>query len=138
MTRFAIDTSALARLRQSAVARALEPLIGAGLVATMAALDFESLFSTRSFDEYRQAKLWRANRFEYLSIEDKDWNRALDVQGSLAQKGRLREVGMADLLIAAVCERNRIALLHYDSDFETIAEITGQDARWVVPRGSVA
>jgi predicted nucleic acid-binding protein len=103
----------------------------------VAALDFESLFSTRSLEEYRQAKRWRANRFEYLSTEEKDWNRALDVQGSLALRGRLREVGMADLLIAAVCERNRVALLHYDSHFETIAEVTGQDARWVVPRGSV-
>lgn len=38
------------------------------------------------------------------------------------------------LLIAAVAERHELTLLHYDADFDTIAEITGQDARWVVPR----
>jgi predicted nucleic acid-binding protein len=45
---------------------------------------------------------------------------------------------MPDLLVAAVAERHALTLLHYDADFDTIAEITGQDARWVVPRGSVA
>ncbi|HEU4849685.1 MAG TPA: PIN domain nuclease [Terrimesophilobacter sp.] len=138
MTRFAIDTSALARLRRPAVSQVLEPLIGAGMVVTTAALDFESLFSARGLTEYRQAREWRARRFEYLPTADQDWCRALDLQGSLAYEGRLRQVGMADLLIAAVCERNRIPLLHYDADFETIASITGQDARWVVPRGSIA
>jgi predicted nucleic acid-binding protein len=57
------------------------------------------------------------------------------VQATLAAQSRLREVGMADLLIAAVAERHGLTLLHYDGDFDTIAEITGQDARWVVPRG---
>jgi len=37
--------------------------------------------------------------------------------------------------VAAVAERNGLTLLHYDSDFDTIAEVTGQDTRWVVPRG---
>lgn len=135
---FAIDTSALARIHQPQVALVLDPLIHAGLVATTAPLDFEDLYSARSPDHYRQTKRVRENRYEYLPTEDRDWQRALEVQGMLANAGRWREVGMPDLLIAAVCERNRITLLHYDSDFETIAEVTGQDARWVVPRGSVA
>lgn len=138
MTRFAIDTSALARLRHQAVSEVLEPLITAGMVVTMAALDFEGLFSARSLEEYRQARQWRADRFEYVPTSDQDWVRALGLQGSLADQGRLRQVGMADLLIAAVAERHSLTLLHYDADFDTIAEITGQDARWVVPRGSVA
>ena len=37
--------------------------------------------------------------------------------------------------VAAVAECNGLTLLHYDSDFDTIAEVTGQDTRWVVPRG---
>jgi hypothetical protein len=28
-------------------------------------------------------------------------------------------------------------VLHYDSDYDLIAKITGQPARWVVPRGTV-
>jgi len=30
-----------------------------------------------------------------------------------------------------------MSVLHYDADFELIAEVTGQPVEWVVPRGSV-
>lgn len=44
---------------------------------------------------------------------------------------------IADLIIAAVAERHRVTVLHYDADYDLIAEITGQPTQWVVPRGSV-
>jgi len=46
-------------------------------------------------------------------------------------------VGISDLLIAACADVNRAVLLHYDHDFDLVAEITGQSAVWVVPRGAV-
>jgi predicted nucleic acid-binding protein len=49
----------------------------------------------------------------------------------------MRSVGLPDLLIAAVAERERVTVLHYDSDYEIIAKVTGQPIEWVVPRGSV-
>ena len=45
---------------------------------------------------------------------------------------------MPDLLIAAVAERERVAVLHYDGDYDLIAQITSQPVQWVVPRGTVA
>jgi hypothetical protein len=30
-----------------------------------------------------------------------------------------------------------LPVIHYDHDFDLIAEATGQDTRWVVPRGSI-
>lgn len=42
-----------------------------------------------------------------------------------------------DLVIAAAAESAGLSVLHYDADFERIAEITGQAHDWVVPRGSV-
>lgn len=138
VAKFLIDSSALGRMRNSAVASVLEPLIDSGRVGTCAALDFEDLYSSRSPEHYRQTKWIRANRYEYLATEDGDWQRALDVQATLADAGRWREVGMPDLLIAAVCERNRMILLHYDADFDAVTGVTGQDTRWVVPRGSIA
>lgn len=135
---YLIDTSASARIHLAPVAVVLEQLIEAGRVATCAALDFEDLFSARNPAHYLQTVAIRRDGYEYLTTEEQDWQRALEVQGELATHGRWREIGMADLLIAAVAERHAVALLHYDSDFETIAEVTGQDARWVVPQGSVA
>lgn len=49
-----------------------------------------------------------------------------------------RAVGIPDLLIAAVAERHRVTVLHYDADFEHVAALTGQPVEWVVPRGTVS
>jgi hypothetical protein len=63
---------------------------------------------------------------------------ALDVQGGLWREGRIRAVGLPDLLIAAVAERERVTVLHYDGDYELIAQVTGQPVQWVIPHGTVS
>ena len=50
----------------------------------------------------------------------------------------LYAAGVVDLLTAAVAEHYDAVVLHYDSDFEHIATVTGQEQRWVVPRGTVS
>jgi len=40
---------------------------------------------------------------------------------------------LSGLLIAAVAEREQVTLLHYDSDYDVIADITNQPMQWVVP-----
>ena len=44
---------------------------------------------------------------------------------------------MADLLVAASAEAAGLPVLHYDADFDLIAEVTGQPMQWVVPRGVI-
>ena len=131
------DTSALARLHRPAVAAVLGPLIEAGLVATCGVIEFELGWATRTSAEFDQVRGDRGEGYEWLATHDEDWHRALDVQATLWRGGRVRAVGFPDLLIAAVAERERITLLHYDSDYDLIAEITSQPMRWVVPRGTV-
>jgi predicted nucleic acid-binding protein len=46
---------------------------------------------------------------------------AVDVQAALWHGGRRRAVGLPDLLIATVAERERVTVLHYDGDYELIA-----------------
>lgn len=131
------DTSALARLRHAAVSAALSPLIEAGLVATCAVIDLELAWATRTGVEFDQQRADRDAGYEWLSTRDEDWRRALDVQGTLWHTGHVRAVGFPDLLVAAVAERERVTLLHYDSDFDMITEVTGQSTQWIVPRSSV-
>ncbi len=45
--------------------------------------------------------------------------------------------GIVDLLTAAIAEHHGAVVLHYDTDFDHIAAVTGQQVRWVVARGSV-
>jgi len=82
----------------------------------------------------------RAHRlagYEWLATRDEDWQRALQVQAALWRSGRNRAVGFPDLLIAAVAERESVTIVHYDSDYDLIARVTGQPAQWVVTRGTV-
>jgi len=67
------------------------------------------------------------------------WRRATDVFELLAERGPLhhRQVGIPDLLIAAAAELAELPLLHYDHDFELIAEVTGQPMRAIAPLGSL-
>lgn len=46
-------------------------------------------------------------------------------------------MGFPDLLIAALAERERVTVLHYDGDYDLIAKITARRVQWVVPRGTV-
>jgi predicted nucleic acid-binding protein len=131
------DTSALARLRHPAVAATLIPLMDAGTVATCGVIEFELGWATRSSSEFDRLRADRELGYEWLAIHDEDWRRALDVQATLWRSGRIRAVGFPDLLIAAVAERERVTLLHYDSDYDLITQVTGQPAEWVVPRGTV-
>jgi predicted nucleic acid-binding protein len=131
------DTSALARLRHPAVAAVLGPLIEAGLVATCGVIEFELGWAARSSAEFDELRADRDTGYEWLATLDEDWRRALDVQATLWRSGRIRAVGFPDLLIAAVAEREHVTVLHYDSDYDHIAAITGQPAQWVIPRGTV-
>lgn len=136
IARFLIDTSAAARMRLVAVAERLEPLITGGLVATCATLDAEALYSARSPAEYEQVRVDRRDAYEYLPTDDGDWQGAFDAQRELARTGRHRAVGIADLLTAVLASRHGLTVLHYDSDFETAAEVLDFEHRWVLPRGT--
>jgi predicted nucleic acid-binding protein len=131
------DTSALARLRHAAVASVLGPLIEAGLVATCGVIEFELGGATRTADEFDEVRADRQAGYEWLATHDEDWHRALAVQAALWRGGQIRAVGFPDLVIAAVAERERVTILHYDSDYDLIAQVTGQPTQWVVPRGTV-
>jgi predicted nucleic acid-binding protein len=55
----------------------------------------------------------------------------------LWHNGKVRAVGIPDLLIAAAAEVAGLSVLHYDTDFDLVAAVTGQESRWVVAAGSV-
>jgi predicted nucleic acid-binding protein len=75
-------------------------------------------------------------RFDLIDVTPTVIDRAKTVQRMLAGRG-LKGRKVPDLVIAAAAELNKLTVLHYDQDFELIAEVTGQAHSWVVPRGSV-
>nr|MDE0501619.1 PIN domain nuclease [bacterium] len=129
------DKSALARLAQQPVATRLEPLLINGLVATTPIIDLEILYSARSLADYESILLERRALPSYPLTEEST-DRAIEVQHRLARLGRHR-IPLPDLLIAAVAETNHLTVIHYDADYDLIAEVTRQPCEWVVPRGSL-
>jgi hypothetical protein len=99
--------------------------------------DLEQLFSARSGTEHREWREEIALRFTRLPIRQAMLDRAIEVQGLLADRGQHRGANVPGLLVAAAAEQAELTVLHYDADFELIARVTGQPAEWVVPRGSV-
>jgi predicted nucleic acid-binding protein len=136
LTRFLVDKSALARMPLEPVRRRLAPIIEAGQAATCSIIDLEILYSVRNFEERKRTRERRGLAYEKVALTEDVFERAMDVQGELAKTGRHR-VPIPDLLVAAAAEKSGLTVLHYDSDYDTIAQVTGQPMEWVVPRGSV-
>jgi predicted nucleic acid-binding protein len=132
------DKSALTRRETRPEVRAvLEPLLLAGEIATCGIIDLELLYSATSPAAYDAlAKALRG--MPRAAIDDRTIDRALEVQAKHAKRSQHRAVPLPDLLIAACAEHATLTVLHYDTDYERIAELTGQAAQWIVPRGSVA
>ena len=134
-TRFLVDTSVFARLSKPSVVAAFSPLAAAGLVCICAPVAFELGYTARSPDDHR-ALVDRLSSFASIPTTDADHRRALDVQAALAARGRHRALSLVDGLVAAIAEARDLAVLHYDADFELVAEVTGQRQEWVVARGT--
>jgi predicted nucleic acid-binding protein len=134
---YLVDNSAWNRIKYLPVAERLRPLVDSNLVATCGALEVEALYSSRNIEEYEKLRTQRLAIFTYLECEEIDWQNALATQHLLCEKSQHRGIRVPDLVIAAIALRYDLTVIHYDSDFDRIAEVTGQRTEWVVPRGSV-
>ena len=135
---YLLDKSALARVaRQPTVQDALARLDDEGVLATSPVVDLEIGYSARSLAEFDSVDADRRALFRELPITPAVTDRARQVQRELVRHGRHRGPGVSDLLIAAIAEIYAAVVVHYDRDFEVIAEVTGQPVRWIVPAGSV-
>jgi len=105
------------------------------LVARCTVTDLEAGVSARSGADWKRNRRIRST-WPQASIDQSVMDRALAVQGTLADRGLHRAVKIGDLIIAAAAEHAGLTVLHYDRDFDRIAEITGQPAEWVARAGT--
>lgn len=115
----------------------LEPLLLNQKLATCGIVDLEILYSAEGPADYAATAEALAG-MPRAPIDEGCVRRALEVQAMLAKRSQHRGVSLPDLLVAACAERASLTVLHYDADFERIAEVTGQPTQWVVARGSVS
>ena len=135
------DTSAWVWSRQRAypqLRQAFDTALVDGELATCDIVRLELLYSVRNRQEFAEIRTELAALPDCPIAQDQ-WRRALWVYEQLSGRGgaHQRSVKHPDLLIAAAAEAADFTVLHYDEDYDRIAEITGQPTRWLAPAGSL-
>ncbi|MHB1502315.1 MAG: PIN domain-containing protein [Candidatus Dormibacteria bacterium] len=133
--RFLVDTSVLKRLGRSQVREVVEPLAATGQLGRPSICDLEVGYSARNAEEWDRL-VGALDAFGAVATTASHLRRALQVQRLLAARSQ-RGRKIPDLLVAAAAEELGVTVLHYDTDFDLIASVTGQHCQWVVPSGSV-
>lgn len=124
------DTSVWQRRAQRDVAHAVAAALERYVVAIVDPVELEllrSAFGARDHAELRR----EYGALRRIPLTARMGERALEVQGALAQRGYHRGPSVTDLLAAAAAEHAHAELWHCDRQFELIAEVTGQPMRRV-------
>src|SRR5437868_943837 len=116
----------------SAVDARLAYHIRSGVLALCTFTALEVLYTSRNSAEY-QRDLDRLSRMHLLDLCDA--RAAVDLQRRLAQRGWHR-TPIPDVVIAATAAEHGLTVLHYDSDYERLAETAGVDHEWLPTRGT--
>lgn len=133
--KFLLDTSVLTRMRFDQVRRVIRPIISWRLAGRSTLSDLELGHSARNAAEWDRIRVG-LDGLQAVGVRQTHVDRALEVQRTLADRG-LRGRPLSDLLIAAAAEECGATLVHYDRDFDLIADVTGQPTRWAVVAGSI-
>jgi predicted nucleic acid-binding protein len=134
VTAYLVDKSVLARVDRPAVSAALMPYLGQLATCSTVLLELGwSAVSSEHYDRMVDDLGW----YQSLDINQEALDLALGLQRDLVAQGHHRGPGVADLVLAATAITHSATVLHYDRDFDLIAEIAPQFAhRWIVPRGT--
>lgn len=129
------DKSAYEQQRHSEAAHGLLRAIAAdGFLAVCEIVALELLYSARSPRDYEDR--WNdLHAMNWIHVTESVMRRALDIQRLLAGRSQHRRP-IPDLIVSAAALEHDATVLHYDRDYDLIADATGLRARWIVPRGT--
>ncbi|MEU8331110.1 PIN domain nuclease [Micromonospora sp. NPDC048839] len=122
--------------RHASVRRRFESLLAEGRLAACHMTSLEYLNNAPHPKGYEI--LWQALRGgRWMDVSTAATDRAMAVHRLLAAESQHRNFRLPDLIIAATAEEHGATVLHYDTDYDRIAAVTGQPTEWVAPRGSL-
>jgi predicted nucleic acid-binding protein len=136
-----LDNSAWARLADPALsdtrAGEIADALEAGRVATCLPFLLEAGYSARNARDLGEL-LDELLALPHFDIDEDVERRAVDAQRQLARIGHHR-LPPVDLIVAAIADRHGLGVLHYDRDYDVIAEKTDLDfgSIWLAPPGSI-
>jgi predicted nucleic acid-binding protein len=136
-----LDNSAWARVIQGIVPRARATVIATWMEAQEIAVCLPFLlevgFSARSLAD-RKAHLSRFDQLPHVRIDTEVERLASEAQRELTEIGHHR-LAPVDLMIAACADRAEAGVLHYDADYDILAERTSLvfESEWLAPQGTL-
>jgi predicted nucleic acid-binding protein len=135
---FIADTSAWARSEQPIVAGEWQRAIASGQIATCPVVKLEVLLSARDGDELDSRDDALA-ALRDVPITRSVTNAALLALRQLAhvRPQHQRGIRLPDLLIAAAAQDAGVGVLHYDRDYDRLADVLSFESRWLAPPGSL-
>ncbi len=136
-----LENSAWARLLQGALAKdradEISGLVKRNEIGVCLPFLLEAGYSARSAAD-RKEIMGRLERFPHVAIESEVERIALQAQRELAEIGHHR-LTPTDVVIAACAHRAEAGVLHYDGDYDILAERTSLvfDSVWLAPAGTL-
>ncbi len=126
------------RLRQREIDAFRDALLGDRVYASPP-FRIEALYSAQAQTDFTLL----AKYLDGLAQADGDtetWLIAQRTQGELGHSGGIsHRVPLSDLLLASIASQHGLGVLHYDSDYDLLAEHTSLEFEsvWIAPPGSV-
>lgn len=136
-----LDNSAWARLASERLAQERAAIVAGWLdaqqLATCLPFLLEAGYSARSGPEHR-AMMSDLQRLPRVEIDRRVERLALHTQRELAEIGHHR-LAPADVVIATCAHTAGVGVLHYDGDYDVLAERTGLvfESEWLAPPGTL-
>ncbi len=133
-----VDTSAWSRAHHPAVRERWVQALESGRVRITPIARLEILLSARSGKDFdtqaeRLTTLRPAPLTPTVARAAEDAMRTLAHRSSGAQR-----IPIVDYLVAAAAQETGAAVLHYDGDYDTLAEVMAFESIWLAPRGSLS
>lgn len=133
LSNWLIDKSAITRIHAADDTDEWAARIDRGLVRISSVTLLEIGYSARSATDHTEMLdqppvASMPIQYQTPGIED----RAIEVQRLLAERGQHRAPSVPDLIVAATAELAELTVLHVDTDFDLIAEVTGQPVERLV------
>jgi predicted nucleic acid-binding protein len=133
-----VDTSAWARAQEPAIAQRWITAARAGELVACPIITLELLHDARNRDEVEGVSA-ALSALRQAPVTRTVTDAAIGAVRALAAAGAdgNHRVPTADALVAAAAAERGFGVLHYDHDFDRLAQVLSFTSQWIAPAGSV-
>jgi predicted nucleic acid-binding protein len=132
-----VDTSAWSRAHRREVRERFREAVAADRLRISPAARFEILRIARGGKQFDELAT-NLSAFKAAPLTSTVIRAAEDAMRTMAHRtAGAQRLPLVDYLLAAAAQHTASAVLHYDHNFDTLAEIMSFDSVWIAPPGSI-